>query len=76
MSKPCKPQKFSQDAPSDEACEKAWDQIMAIARDHCLIIQAYGGVATLAIPQEQRRGDCRETVLQAHQRNETTEVKP
>ena len=37
-------------ARPDQECLKAWDQIMAIARDHALIVSAYGGVATLAIP--------------------------
>ena len=53
-------------APSDEACGKAWDQIMEIAKEHCLICSAYGGVATLAIPEEQRKNNVRAMVLEAH----------
>lgn len=55
-------------AEDDEHCGRAWDKIMAIARDHCLIVQAYGGVATLAMPVEQRRNGCRRNVLLAHER--------
>lgn len=52
-------------APSDTKAEKAWDQIMAIAEKHALIVQAYGGVATLAVPIEQRKAGVRERVLRA-----------
>ena len=61
-------------ARPDQDCLKAWDQIMVIARDHALIVSAYGGVATLAIPDQQRKGECREEVLRAHDLEETTEV--
>lgn len=50
-------------APSDAECAKAWEQIMAIASEHCLIVQAYGGVATLAMPEEQRAAGVRELAL-------------
>lgn len=51
-------------APDDEAAGRAWDQIMRLAQDHALIVQAYGGVATLAIPREQRAVEgLRERVL-------------
>ncbi len=54
-------------APTDEAAEAAYDEIMKLAEAHALIIGAYGGVATLAIPREQRtRAGLRERVLQAH----------
>lgn len=53
----------SRPAPSDEEAGAAWDQIMAIAEKNALIVQAYGGVATLAIPSEQRTAGCRENVL-------------
>jgi hypothetical protein len=52
-------------APSDAEAEKAWDEIMKIASKHGLIIQAYGGAATLALPQVQRRAGLRERVLRA-----------
>ena len=60
-------------APSDKACAEAWGQIMAIAREHALIVSAYGGVATLAIPREQRTAGIRDRVLRAHLLAETTE---
>lgn len=50
-------------APNDEAAESAWDSIMDIAEKHALIVSAYGGVATLAIPSEQRNAGIREKVL-------------
>jgi hypothetical protein len=60
-------------APDDKTCLEAWNQIMQIAKDHCLILQAYGGVATLAIPEEQRKAGVRQNVLRAHCRTETDE---
>lgn len=36
---------------------------MEIAARHALIIQAYGGTATLAVPAEQRRAGIRDRVL-------------
>jgi len=50
-------------AAGDDTAEEAWDAIMGIARDNGLIVQAYGGVATLAIPREQRSAGVRERVL-------------
>jgi hypothetical protein len=50
-------------APADADAEKAWDQIMAIARNNALIVNAYGGVATLALPDEQRKASCRDQCL-------------
>lgn len=52
-------------APSDAVCTKAWEQIMEIASSHALIVQAYGGVATLALPADQRKAGIREQVLAA-----------
>lgn len=52
-------------APSDEQAAKAWDQIMQIAEAHALIIQSYGGVATLATPEEQRKAGLRDRTLAA-----------
>ena len=53
-------------APTDKACSKAWKQIMQIAEAHALITFAYSGVATLAIPEEQRKAGTRANVLQMH----------
>ena len=52
-------------APSDAQAEKAWGEIMTIAERNALIVQAYGGVATLAVPVEQRKAGVREQVLRA-----------
>ena len=51
--------------PTDEAAEKAWEKVMEIAEANGLIVQAYGGVATLAVPEEQRKAGIRERVLRA-----------
>lgn len=58
-------------APTDDACARAWDQIAEIARTHCLIVQAFGGTMTLAMPDEQRKAGVRPRVLKAHLRCET-----
>ena len=51
-------------APSDQEAEAAWSEIMAIADKNALIVNAYGGVATLALPREQRTQEgLRERVL-------------
>lgn len=60
-----------QPAPTDEACAEAWSRIMRIAEDHALIVAAYGGTATLAMPEEQRRAGVREQTLRAHTMRET-----
>ena len=60
-------------ARPDQECLEAWDRIMAIARDHALIVSAYGGTAALATPARQREYEVRETVLRAHDLEETTE---
>jgi hypothetical protein len=57
-------------APSDAACDAAWDQIMGIAKRHALVIEAYGGVATLAVPTEQRSHGLRAGVLKMHEMTE------
>jgi hypothetical protein len=57
-------------APDDDKCLDAWKQIMRLATEHCLILQAYGGVATLALPEEQRKAGVRSNVLRAHCRKE------
>jgi hypothetical protein len=66
---PAKP-KFSP-ALGDALCDVAWDEIMRLAVAHCLVIDASGGIATLAIPREQRSHGVRERVLRAHMRSET-----
>jgi hypothetical protein len=53
-------------APPDKDCSRAWATIMQIAKANCLIVQAYGGTATLALPEEQRKAGIREMVLRAH----------
>ena len=50
-------------APTDKQAEQAWTQIMAIAERNALIVQAYSGTATLAVPVEQRKAGIRERVL-------------
>lgn len=52
--------------PSDSDCYNAWNQIASIARDHCLVIQAYGGVMILAMPEDQREEGIRDKVLRMH----------
>ena len=70
MSEPCKPQRFRVNAPTDAEAARLWDQCMKLAEQGCLIVYAYGGVATLSMPEEQRKNGVREMVLQAHERNE------
>lgn len=65
-----KPQRFDSPAPSDAECAAAWDRITKIASEHCLILDAYGGVMTLAMPQDQRKAGVRARVLAAHERDE------
>lgn len=50
-------------APSDEEAAKVWKQIMDLAAPCALIVQAYGGVATLAMPDEQRKAGIRNQTL-------------
>ena len=49
--------------PDDAQAAKAWGEIMKIARSHALIVQAYGGVATLATPEAQREAGIRDKTL-------------
>ena len=51
--------------PSDAQTEATWNQIMQLARAHALIVSAYGGVATLAVPAEQRKAGIRNKTLRA-----------
>ena len=48
---------------------------MEIASSHALIVQAYGGVATLALPADQRTAGLRERVLAAHVMQEEVVVQ-
>lgn len=52
-------------APSDKEAERVYEEIMKRAELAGLIVQAYGGVATIAIPVEQRKAGIRERVLRA-----------
>ena len=52
-------------APDDATAAAAWEAIMQIAERHALIVSAYGGVATLATPEEQRKAGLRDRVLRA-----------
>lgn len=62
-------------APPDAACAKAWERIMEIASSHALILQAYGGTATLALPANQRTAGIRQRVLFAHDMQEEAVVQ-
>lgn len=61
--------------PSDSNCLKAWQQIAEIARAHCLVVQAAGGVMTLALPEEQRSAEIRDLCLRMHMMVEEEEEK-
>lgn len=53
--------------PPDDKCNEAYQQIAAIATAHALILEAAGGVMTIAIPEEQRKVEgLREKVLLMH----------
>ena len=67
--------RYPKTAPSDAEAEQAYTQILRRAEQAGLIVSAYGGVATIAIPSEQRKANLRAIVLQAHGLNETTEIK-
>lgn len=69
------PQRYRTTAPPDAQAEQTYTTLLKQAEAAGLIVQAYGGVATLAIPSEQRKAGVRQTVLQAHQLNETSEVR-
>ena len=51
--------------PTDKQAEKAWNEIMKIASENALIVQAFSGTATLALPAEQRKAGIRERVLRS-----------
>lgn len=57
-------------APTDREAEAAYDRLMKEAAEYGLVVQAYGGVATLAIPEEQRKAGIRRRVLDAILRRE------
>lgn len=78
MSDPIKPPKYKNTAPPDLEVLKAWTQIMDIASKNALIVQAYGGVATLVLPSVQRQNEygLRQQALTAAQMNETEEMEP
>lgn len=67
--------KYGRTAPTDKDAEALYARLMREASEAGLIVQAYGGVATVAIPREQRKREgLRAEVLQAAQLNETREV--
>jgi hypothetical protein len=66
------PDRVLPEAPSDAAAEQAWDQIMQLAVSHALVVDAAGGVATLAIPREQRAAGLRDVVLRMHRMREVS----
>ena len=55
----------TREIPSDEKAEAAYAQCMAIAEAAGILHFAYSGVATIAIPREQRKAGIREDVLYA-----------
>lgn len=61
-------------APDDAACAEAWKRIMRIASEHCLIVQSYGGVAVLAMPEEQRKNGLRQAALDAQVAEESRDA--
>ena len=69
---PVKPPRYDRTAPPDADAEKRYTELLKDAEGYGLIVQAYGGVATIAIPSEQRKHKgLRENVLQMAQLNET-----
>jgi hypothetical protein len=69
MSGPCKPQKFPP-APSDSKVDGIYERLVKEAGAVGLVTFAYGGVATLAIPSEQRKAGIRGQVLEAAELSE------
>jgi len=57
-------------APSDVEANRLYVQALAMAEAGGLIVQAYGGVATIAVPEEQRKAGIRDRVLEAHMMKE------
>ena len=49
--------------PTDEHAEKAYAACMKIAADAGILTYAYSGIATLAIPSEQRKAGVRDDTL-------------
>lgn len=61
-------------APPDATCDIAWETIVALAREHCLVVQAHGGVMVLATPAAQREEPgLRPRVLAMHRATESVE---
>lgn len=52
-----------------DACE-VYQRALKLAEEAGLIVCAYGGIATIATPDEQRKAGVRESVLCAIQRSE------
>ncbi len=55
-------QAFS-NAPNDAQADDAWKKIMVLAERYALVVQAYGGSATLATPAAQRDAGIRNKCL-------------
>lgn len=53
------------DAPADKDAERIYEELMRTAARAGLVVNAYGGVATIAIPSEQRKAGLRQNVLDA-----------
>lgn len=70
MSGPCKRPAFPL-APSDAEAERVYDDVMRRAAAAGLVVHSYGGVATLAVPCEQRKAGVRDQVLEAIERSDT-----
>lgn len=66
-----KPQRHADTAPADSVANARYSALLKDAEKHGLIVQAYGGVATIAIPSEQRKAGIRDRVLAAACLNET-----
>lgn len=59
-------------APTDAEAEAVYERVVSLAAAAGLVVQAYGGVATLATPTEQRRAGLRERTLAAVRLEEQT----
>ena len=71
MSEMVKPERYTDTAPPDAEVEAFYAEFMAKASKLGLIVQAYGGVGTIAIPREQRKAGIRQQVLSMGCLNET-----
>lgn len=58
---------------TDKAADAVYADVMRRAAEAGLVVQAYGGVATLAVPMEQRKAGIREEVLLAAGLDEVAE---